>query len=284
MTKLDVTSPFKPDYDGDRPKTTLTGPERNQHRLVKGAVIDRLHAAMLTLMSQPRVGPKANLAGGAPPYIVEFSDRVGAELEEPKRARYEPTTADVSDMLSALSLMDGLHRPFFKVVMLRALNEFAVEKGETEPFPWDVIGEECGGMSGRWAEDAYNAAIVQATRRAGLLPMVSRDYGVVVVSFWVDRGWMTKLATASDPRQAVSNAKAGSPVRPEQAFVVWVPGQYEAKRVVDALRPGLRGLQAHSAYFKVHPDVMADKVIETARGLGVAWTFEDIAVKGALAA
>jgi hypothetical protein len=275
---------YKPDFDGERPNATLSGPERNQHRLVKRAVIDRVHRAMLTLNALPRVGPKANLAGGTPPYIVEFSDRVGAELEEPKRARYEPSATDVTDMVPALELLKGLSRPFYKVVMLRALNEFAVDEGETEPFPWDVIGEEAGGMSGKWAEDAYNAAIVQATRRAGLLPMVSRDYGIVAVAFWVERGWLTKIATASDPRQAVSNAKASSPVKPDQAFALWVPGQMHAKQIVDATRPQLRGLHGHAAFYKVHPDVLSEQLIEAARGLGVAWTYEDIAVRGAMAA
>lgn len=285
MTKTTPTDTmFKPDYDGERPKATLSGPEQNQHRLVKRAVIDRLHRALLTLGVMPRAGPRANLAGGSPSYIVEFSDKVGAEVEELRRARWEPSNADVSDMLPALELLQGLHRPFIKVVTLRALNEFAIDQGETEPFTWDIIGEECGGMSSRWAEDAYSAVIVQATRRAGLLPMVSRDYGVVVVAFWLDRGWLSKLATASDPRQAVSNTKAGSPLRPEQAYAVWMPGRGEAQRVMEALRPNLRGTHSHSAYFKVHPDVLAEQIIETARTLGVDWTFEDIAVKGALAA
>lgn len=285
MTKPSPTDAmFKPEYDGERPSPTLTGPEKNQMRLVKSAVIDRLHTAMLTLNVQPRSGPRANLAGGSPPYIVEFSDRVGAELEEPRRARFEPTTADVSDMVPALALMDGLSRPFFKAVMLRALNEFAVEKGETEPFPWDVIGQECGGLSARWAEDAYNAAIIQAARRAGLLPKVSRDYGIVAVSVWMAQGWLTNLATASDPRNAVAKMKATSPLRPDQAFALWVPGQLHAKRLVETVRPQLRGLHSHGAWFKVHPDVLAEQIIDAARGLGVDWTYEEIAVKGALAA
>lgn len=275
---------FKPEYEGERPKATLSGPERNLHRLVKHAVIDRLHTAMLTLNVLPGAGPRANLAGGSPPYIVEFSDRVSSEIEEPKRARFEPTAADVSDMTPALALMDGLHRPFFKVVMLRALNEFAVSEGESEPFPWDVIGEECGGMSGKWAEDAYNAAIVQATRRAGLLPMVSRDYGVVAVAYWVDRGWLTNLSTAADPRNSVSVQKAKSPVRPEQAYAVWVPGQLQARKIVEAVKPHLRGLHDRGAFYKVHPDVLAERIIDAARAIGSDWILEDIAVKGALAA
>lgn len=282
MTKPDLM--FKPEYEGERPKATLTGPEKNQYRLIKRAVIDRLHTAMLTLNVMPRAGPRANLAGGTPPYIVEFSDRVSAEIEEPKRARFEPTAADVSDMLPALALMEGLHRPFFKVVMLRALNEFAVSKGETEPFPWDVIGEECGGMSGRWAEDAYDAAIIQAARRAGLLPMVSRDYGIVVMAVWVDRGWLTNLSTSSDPRNTISKLKSTSPVRPEQAFTIWVASRDEAARVLDLVRPQLRGTHSHGAWFKVNPDVLADRIIEGARSIGAGWTFEEVAVKGAMAA
>lgn len=284
MPRHEVTEMFKPEYDGERPKSVLTGPEKNLHRLVKHAVVDRLHTAMLTLNVMPRAGPKANLAGGSPPYIVEFSDRVSAEIAEPKRARFEPTAADVSDMAQALALLDGLHRPFFKVVMLRALNEFAVDKGETEPFPWEVIGEECGGMSWSWARDAYDAAIIQATRRAGLLPMVSRDFGVVAVAVWVDRGWLTNLGTAADPRNAVSVLKAKSPIKPDQAYAVWVPGHLHARKIVEAVRPNLRGLQSHGAWFKVHPDVLAEQIIEAARTIGADWILEDIAVRGALAA
>jgi len=275
---------FKPEYDGERPKGTLSQPERQTMLMAKRDLVERMHAAFLTLNVLPGVGPRANLAGGTPPYIVEFSDRVGAEVEEIRRAQFEPSPAQASDVLPALRLMEGLSRPYHKVVLLRALNEFAVDKGETEPFPWDLIGEECGGMSGKWAEDAYDAAMVQAARRAGILPMVAKDYGIVAVGFWVDRGWLTSMATAADPRQAVSNAKAKSPIRAEQAFSIWLAGQYEAKKVVEAVRPQLRGLHAHGAFFKVHPDVLSERVIETARSLGADWSYEEIAVRGALAA
>jgi hypothetical protein len=275
---------FKPDFDGERPKGTLSAPERPTMLIAKRALVDRIHSAMLALNVSPGVGPRANLAGGTPAYIVEFSDRVGEEVDEIRRAIYEPTPAQMSDVLPALRLMEGLHRPFFKVVMLRALNEFAIDKGETEPFPWDVIGEECGGLSGKWAEDAYDAAMVQAARRAGILPMVSPDYGILAVAVWVDRGWLTNLSTASEPRAAISNLKAKSPIRPEQAFTLWVAGQYEAKRVVEAVRPQLRGLHSHGAWFKVHPDVLAEQLIDTARQLGANWTFEDVAVRGVMAA
>lgn len=275
---------FKPEYDGPRLSGVLTGPEKNQHRLVKRAVVDRLHTAMLTMNVLPKAGPRSNMAGGSPPYIVEFSDRVGEEVAEIRRAQFEPTAADVSDVLGALTLMEGLHRPFFKVVMLRALNEFAVDKGESEPFPWDVIGEECGGMSGKWAEDAYDAAIVQASRRAGLLPKVSRDYGIVALAVWIDRGWLTNMSSASDPRNAISKLKTTIPIRPEQAFTIWVAGQDEARRVLDVVRPQLRGTHSHGAWYKVHPDVLAKRIIEGARGLGAGWTFEEVDMRRGLAA
>jgi hypothetical protein len=40
----------------------------------------------------------------------------------------------------------------------------------------------------------------------------------------------------------------------------------------------------HAQFFKVHPDVLAEQLIDTGDQLGVDWTFEDIAVKGVLAA
>ncbi|MCR5875149.1 hypothetical protein LRS10_13705 [Phenylobacterium sp. J426] len=144
---------FKPEYEGERPKATLSGPEKQQLRLVKAAVIDRLHSAMLTLDVMRGEGPAQLRAAGIPQHLVEFSDRVGEEAQETPRARWEPTAAQVSDMPKALALLDGLRKPYYTVVKLRAFEVFARDNGESSPWPWDRIGEVFG-LSGRWAADS----------------------------------------------------------------------------------------------------------------------------------
>lgn len=281
MTKTAPTDPmFKPEFEGERPKGTLSGPEKQQLRLVKAAVIDRLHRAMLTQCAVDGPEDLGLRAGGIPENLIEFSDLVGQERAEAEPARFRPTAADVTDMPKALALLDGLKKHFYTVVKMRALNEFAVEEGEEEPFPWSVIGEHYG-FSGRWAESVYDAAIVLATRRAGLLPMTSRDFAVVGIAVWVDReGWLTNLGTAASPRAAVSNQRAKSPIPLTEAFAVWVPGEQVAKRVVAELRPRLRGLQDHNAWFKVNPETLKVDIIEKAREIGADWMLEELAVRG----
>jgi hypothetical protein len=274
---------FKPEYEGERPKGTLSGPEKQQLRLVKAAVIDRLHAAMLTLTVLRGDGPGALRAAGCPPHLVEFSDRVGEEAAEGPRARWEPTAAQVSDVPKALALLDGLRKPYYTVVKLRALEVFARENDESSPWPWEKIGAQFG-LSPNWAQEVYDAAIIQATRRAGLLPMVSNDYGILIAGAWVDRAWLTNLSTASDPRQAVANLKAKSPVRLEQAVIIWVAGAPLAKRIVDAVKPRIRGAVSHGSWYKLHPDGLANDIVEAARKVGADWLYEDVAVRGALAA
>lgn len=284
MGKADQTDGmFKPEYEGDRPKATLSGPEKQQLRLMKAAVVDRLHSAMLTLTVLKGEGPGALRAAGCPQHLVEFSDRVGEEAIEAPRAKWEPTAAQVSDVPKALALLDGLRKPYYTVVKLRALEVFARENDESSPWPWERIGELFG-LSGHWAEDVYDAAIVQAARRAGFLPMVSNDYGVVIAAVWSDRAWLSNLSTAADPRAAIANLRTKSPVRLEQAVIVWVAGAPLAKRIVDGVKPKLRGVLSHGSWFKANPDTLVNDVVEAARDSGADWLIEEVAVRGALAA
>lgn len=274
---------FKPDYDGDRTTARLTGPEKQTFRLNRAALTRRLHDAMLTLSVQEVGGPSGYIIGGTPKYLVEFSDRVGEEQALPPRARFKPTAAQVSDMPRALQLLDGLTRPFFKVVMLRAFHDFAKDNDEQGDWPWKKIGAQFG-FSDRWAEGAYDAAIVQAARRSGLLPMTATDYGVLAVAVWHERGWLTNLSTAADPRQAVANLKTKSPIRLEEAYTIWTAGQPVARRIVDEVKPGIRGLLSHGSWYKLHPDALAESLIDRARQIGAAWLVEEIPLKGAMAA
>lgn len=91
MTKLDVTSPFKPDYDGDRPKTTLTGPER-QERLLAGnlAYLMALEANGLERPAKELVG-KIDAALRRKPKAapIEPADRVTLPDNERGRSEYD---------------------------------------------------------------------------------------------------------------------------------------------------------------------------------------------------
>jgi hypothetical protein len=274
---------FKPEYDGDHASTRLSGPEKQAFRMHRAALVRRIQDAMLTLSVQASAGPMGYQIGGTPKHLVEFSDRVGEKVPLPPRAKFRPTAAQVSDMPNALQLLDGLTRPFFKVVMLRALHDFAKENDEPTVWTWKQIGGEFG-LSESWAESAYDAAVVQAARRSGLLPAAPADYAVLAVAVWHDRGWLTNLSTAADPRQAVANLKGKSPIRLEQAVTIWTAGQPLARRIVEEVKPEIRNRLSHGAWYKVHPDALVEALIDRARTIGAAWMIEDIAVKGVLAA
>lgn len=274
---------FKPGYEGDRPATTMTAPERQTLRLAKGQLIRRLHDAMMTMSVLRGAGGQGIGAGATPPHIVEFADRVGEEKAAPASIPFRPTAAQVSDMDAALKLLEGLRPAYFKVVFFRALDEFARYCGEPSPWPWAAIGGYFG-MSDRWAEAAYDAAIVQAARRSGVLPTIPADYAVLAVSAWVSHGWLTNISTAGDPRQAVSNLRTKSPVRIEDSYAIWVAGQGVAKRVSEEARKSLRNLLSHGSWYKAHPDTVSQHLIEAARKVDSAWLLEEIPHKGALAA
>lgn len=274
---------FKAEYEGERPKGTISGPEKQKLLLVKHAIIDRLHAAMLTLNVMQGAGPAGLRAAGCPQHLVEFADRIGEEEIEAPRVRWEPSAAIVSDMPKALALLDGLRKPYYTVVKLRALEMFARDNGETGPWPWDKIGHHFG-FSASWAQDVYDAAIIQAARRSGLLPMVSADFGIVVAATWADRAWLTNLSTATDPRAAVANLRVKSPIPIEQADVVWVPGVQAARLILEAVRPNLRGVRSHGSWYKANPDTLRQTLVEAARDLGQNWLIEEIRTRGPLAA
>lgn len=271
---------FKPGYEGERLATTTTGPERQALRLARGQLIRRLFDAMMTMTVQPGRGGLGLAAGGTPAHIVEFSDRVGEEKADPNPIPFRPTAAMVSDMGPALALLEGLRPAFFQVVFLRAVDDYARYCGDRGPWPWAAIGGKFG-MSDRWAEAAFDAAIVQAARRAGILPKVSTDYAVLVASSWVERGWMTNISTAADPRQALSNLRGKSPVRIEDAYAIWVAGQPVAKRVAEEVRKSMKNLCSHGSWYRAHPDIVSERLIEIARSFAAGWVADEIALRGA---
>lgn len=274
---------FKPGYEGDRPATTMTAPERQTLRLAKGQLIRRLHDAMMTMSVLKGAGGQGIGAGATPPHIVEFADRVGEEKAAPVSIPFRPTAAQVSDMDAALRLLEGLRPAYFKVVFFRALDEFARYCGEPSPWPWAAIGGYFG-MSDRWAESAYDAAIIQAARRSGVLPKVPTDFAVLAVSVWVDRGWLTNISTAGDPRQSLSNLRGKSPVRIEDAYAIWVAGQPLAKRVAEETRRSLRNLCSHGSWYKAHPDSVSEQLIQAARSVDAGWMLDEISIRSVEAA
>jgi hypothetical protein len=276
-------SMFKPGYDGDRPSTTMTGPEKQSYRQGAPAMVKRIHEAMLTLATMDGAVDLGVVIGGTPSHIVEFGDRVGEDAGDSPRAKFKPTPAQVSDMDKALRLLEGLRKSHFRVVLLRALHLFAEEEGERGDWPWAKIGGMFG-FSGAWAESAYDAAMVQAARRAGILPMTQKDYAVVVAASFVNHGWLANIGTAADPRQAVSIIRHKSAVKVDDAFAVWVAGPPLAKRVMDAARQHMRNLHDHGSWYRTHPDVLVDLLALSAREVGAEWQIEDIATRGPAAA
>lgn len=283
MKPSPTTEMFKPDFDGERPKATLSGPERERLHLGKAALIDRLHSALLTLDNMQGAGPAQLRAAGCPQHLVEFADRIGEEATEVRRTPWEPSAAQVSDMPKALALLDGLRKPYYTVVKLRALEVWARENAEAGPWPWDRIGEVFG-LSSRWAQDVYDAAIIQAARRAGVLPAVSMDHAVLIVGCWIDRGWLTNISTAENPRAALQNLRGKSPIKFEQAVALWVPRAGVAKSVVEELKRRHRGAVDHAAWYKLHPDVVETDARSIAQGLNAASMAEDLPARSALAA
>lgn len=272
------TEMYKPGYEAHRPSIVLSGPEKSVFLQGKHELVQQIHSAMLTLSVQRaplRLGVKT---GSVPAHIVEFGDRVGEEEGHAPRVIFEPTPIQVSGYLTTLGLLEGLSQPWFWTVYLRALHEFAKDSGERGDWSWEKIGRKFG-LSASWAESAYTAAIVQAARRSGLLPMVSRDHAVVVAGVWTGpKGWLTHIASAENPRLAIANLKGKSPILLEQAAAVWTIGKPVAQRLAEAARKAIPGLRSHGSWYKAHPDVVIDNLTEIARDIGAEWLIEDFAI------
>lgn len=107
--------------------------------------------------------------------------------------------------------------------------------------------------------------------------MVSRDYAVVVAGAWTGpKGWLTNISGAENPRLAVANLKGKSAIPPDQAFAVWVPGKPIAQRISEMARRAMIGQKSHGAWYKAHPDVVLNSVVEHARGIGADWLIDEI--------
>lgn len=265
---------FKPGYEGPRPSVHLSGPEKQVLRLNRTELVRRLNEAMLCLSVAEGTG-NLGIRAGTPTAMREFSDLIGRDRDAAARPRFRPTAAQIDAMDSTLKWLEGLTRTHFKVVFLRALDSFDAQ------WPWAKIGGFFG-MSDRWAESAYDAALIQAARRAGILPMTTAEFAILVSSVWRsaivahERGWMSHIATSANPRQEASNLRGKSPLKLEGATALWVAGPPLAKRIVAATRPRFAGRASHGSWFKVPPEEVLDQLIITARDIGAEWQIEDV--------
>jgi hypothetical protein len=265
---------FKPGYEGHRPSAQLSGPEKQTLRLNRAELVRRLNEAMLCLSVAEGTG-NLGIRAGTPTAMREFSDLIGRDRDAAARPRFRPTAAQIDAMDPTLKLLDGLTRTHFKVVFLRALDSFDAQ------WPWAKIGGFFG-MSDRWAESAYDAALVQAARRAGILPMTTAEFAILVCSVWRsaipvhERGWMSHITTSANPRQETSNLRGKSPLKLEAATALWVAGPPLAKRIVAETKPRFAGRASHGAWYKAPPEDVLDQLIITAREIGAEWQIEDV--------
>jgi hypothetical protein len=265
---------YKPGYDGERPSPKLSGPERQLFLQKRREMQERIHKAMLVI-SVSEGTDDLGVRSGAPPALREFSDLVGREKEQEPKQRFRPTPQQISAAGPALELLEGLTKTHFKVVFLRALDTFNSE------WPWDRIGGAFA-MSDRWAESAYDAAMVQAARRAGILPMSTKDHAILCCAVWHDamdrnaRGWLSCITTSADPRQEASNLRSKSPLRIENAAAIWTNGKPLAQRVVAEAKKQMLNRASHGAWFRINPDEVVDRLIGAARLIEAPWHLEEL--------
>lgn len=283
MTRFDdATTIFKPGYDGAKPSTVLSGPEKQTLRLHHADLVARLNSAMLCLSVSPGVDD-LNVRSASQANLREFSDLVGREKDQVIAPRYKPTAAEIDAVDDTLALLEGLTKSHFKVVLLRAIDSFS------DDWPWARIGSVFG-MSDRWAETAYQTAVIQAARRAGILPPATTDFAILVCSVWrdaiqvQDRGWLSSITTTANPRQEASNTRSKSPVRIDGATAIWTSGQPVAKRVVLAARSKLAGRSSHASWFKATPESVIEELVAAARAIEAPWQIEEIDAARARAA
>lgn len=271
---------FKEGYDGPALEARTTAFEekamKDKHDEVR-ALARRLHAAILTAGDVAMGGFVASAGAPGPivDYLVEFADMVGQEKEPEPTPRFQPTAAQISDMMHAMTLVDGLSKPYLNVLFLRALWEFHDSQDFDCPgWSWDKVGERCA-MSGDWAKKAYEAVIVQASRRVGILPATPKDYAVAVAAMKFGT-WRAYIGTALEPLQTIYDLKSKSPVQLERAFVLWLPGKPVAQRVAKKVKEDLRHKVIHSSWYYASPEELAEKLIEAAQGVPAPWEYQEL--------
>ncbi len=263
---------YKAEYEGQQAGGRLTPGEAPRYEAARDRLMRRLTEAMLVLASLEDEG--GGKTSSWPSYIHDLADRAGqGEYEfgaDTRPARFDPTPGQLSDFLPTMGLLDGLRPLFLRVLYLRAIGSYY------GGWSFEAIGDRYG-KTGQWAKEAYEAVVIQAARRCGVLPEAPEGWAVLVAS--VDYvGWRTFLTTAGDPAQQLRDLRAKSPIRISEAFALWTPGQPAAKRLAKAARKHLMGRVTHGSWHLVSADDMASLLIGEARAQQIAWIQESLPV------
>lgn len=260
------SSLFKPDYDGQRGAPVATDREAVNEPAM-ALLRARLAQAMLTMDSMQ--GERSSRGSFWPDYLVEFADRVGEKAPNaPRPTPFQPSGSQIDDMLPALALLEGLRREYFELVWDKAVTDF-YWKGAT----WSGLGAAFG-RSGQWAKDAYDRAILQAARRAGILAQAREDYAVVCVGAITEGVFFTWIGASANPKQQVWDLKSKSVVGIADAFALWTPGKPIAKRLIDATKALYGDRRKHGAWHRALPFDVEDTLLSEAEKIGSVWRLE----------
>lgn len=267
---------FKPDYDGAVEGVAAMPP--------RGAVPDegamddleqRIHRAMLTLGQLRGDGP---FSRGTfwPEYMVEFADRIEQEKERTvPRRRFKPTPHDVSDMLDALALLEGLRVEYFQLVRYKAMDDFHMENGAA----WTDLGDAFG-RSDYWAREAYGRAMTQAARRAGLIftaPEGADRHAVLSVTVMIEGVLFTWLGVSASPMQKLYEIKAANPSPIVDACAVWAPSRPAAKVVADLTKAAFAHCRKHGGWHALNPFDAEAEILARCDANSVPWTVDYLA-------
>jgi hypothetical protein len=264
------TSLFKPGYEGDQPSHRITPVEQPVFAAGVSALERRLHGAMLTLSSLDASDGHSGAKSGWPAYVHEFEDLIGREKETAPPPRYDPKPHELSGFLGDMALLDGLMPVYHKVLFLRAVGAYYGGWSFAE------IGEKYG-RSDVWAKATYQAVLIQAARRCGVLSPAPKGWAVLVAAVET-AGLRTFLTTAADPQAQLRDLKAKSPVRLVSAFAFWVVDHAAAQRLAKAARKHFLGQVTHGSWHLIGPTEMADLLIGEARESGLTWSIARLEV------
>lgn len=258
---------FKDGYDGPRDET-LGLPGRGQVAPDEGAMDDleqRIHRAMLTLTTLSADGPSA-VRSGWPDYIIELEDRIAREKDgEAPRRRFRPTPTDISDLLDALALLDGLRIEIYVLIRHKALDDFHFDKGAC----WTVLGDRFG-KSDYWARETYRRAMLQAAKRTGILFSAPESYAVVAITVLVGDSLFTHLSISADPRQTLYDMKAKNPADIVDSFAVWTDDRATAKVVLDKVKAHFATRKKHGSWHYLNPLDAEFTIQEKAEEIGAS--------------
>ncbi|MGQ3018752.1 hypothetical protein [Phenylobacterium sp.] len=263
---------FKPGYEGVTPSSRLSPVEVAQFEARKDALVARLTDAMLTLSVLEADDPSGK--GSAwPAYVREFGDLTGRDEEslreaETRPARFAAKPHHLESLLPTLALLDGLRPVYLKVLFLRAIGSYY------GGFSFPAIGDRFG-KTGEWARHTYEAVVIQAARRDGLLAPEPAGWAVLVTGVR-SGGWRSYVTTARDPSHQLRDLKAKSPIVLEDAFALWTAGQPVAQRLAKQARVHLLGRATHGSWHRISPDDMADLLITEARKIRAEWSIENL--------